>query len=141
MAGEVKLEILFGRSIYVLTRANCERVLALLDADAELGELLSVLREDLRKALAADAAAQAEAGVSAESQEPEVTEEVAVNLAQVSGEAQANDNAPRCHACGGPGRRLPAEPGDTEALWVCDAPDCWRRGMPAARRFFESGIR
>lgn len=126
MAGEVKLEILFGRSIYVLTRANCERVLALLDADAELGELLSVLREDLRKALYAKA---------------DETEEMTINVQLSTLDAEGVASAPRCHACGGPGRRLPAEPGDTEALWVCDAPDCWRRGMPAARRFFETGIR
>lgn len=137
MAGEIKLEILFGRSIYVLTRANCERVLALLDADAELGELLSVLREDLRKALALEAAG----GRVVQDAEPEITEEMTVNVQLSTLDAEGVASAPRCHACGGPGRRLPSEPGDTEALWVCDAPDCWRRGMPAARRFFESGIR
>ena len=137
MAGEIKLEILFGWSIYVLTRANCERVLALLDADAELGELLSVLREDLRAALALEAAG----GRVVQDAEPEITEEMTVNVQLSTLDAEGVASAPRCHACGGPGRRLPAEPGDTEALWVCDAPDCWRRGMPAARRFFESGIR
>lgn len=136
MAGEIKLEILFGRSIYVLTRANCERVLALLDADAELGELLSFLREDLRKALYAMADAPVLPNPF-----PDETEEMTVNVQRSTLDAEGVASAPRCHACGGPGRRLPAEPGDTEALWVCDAPDCWRRGMPAARRFFESGIR
>lgn len=136
MAGEVKLEILFGWSIYVLTRANCERVLALLDADAELGELLSVLREDLRKALSGKADTPA-----LENPFPDETEEMTVNVQRSTLDAEGVAGAPRCHACGGPGRGLPAEPGDTEALWVCDAPDCWRRGMPAARRFFESGIR
>ena len=138
MPGEFRMEISMPRARYVFNLEAAKTLLARLEEFGEdCGDSCRRMREDLRAALALEAAG----GRVVQDAEPEITEEMTVNVQRSTLDAEGVASAPRCHACGGPGRGLPAEPGDTEALWVCDAPDCWRRGMPAARRFFETGIR
>lgn len=136
MPGEFRMEISMPPARYVLNLEAAIMLLAKLEEFGEdCGHACQRMREDLRTAIALEAAG----GRVVQDTGPEITEEITVTATLDIREKPLD--WPRCHACGGPGRSLPAEPGDTEALWVCDAPDCWRRGMPAARRFFESGIR
>jgi hypothetical protein len=141
MQGEFKVEVSFKNHVYILRGEATEALLAMLRG-ARLPEPMALLRDGLREALAGGPTLPPE---EEDGQEDAEDEAGTLNVQRSTFNAQGGDTAPhdwpRCHACGGPGRRLPSEPGDTEALWVCDAPDCWRRGMPAARRFFETGIR
>ncbi len=136
---EFRMTVEMPRTRYVLNRSACVMLLATLETYGDAcGDPCKRLREDLRKALATDAAAQAEADVHPETQDPEVTEEITVNLVASSDEAQADDGVVRCAWCDEAGEKVPMQPGDAEQLYVCRTQFCPRKGKPAARQAFET---
>ncbi len=139
MNAEFRMTVEMPRTRYVLNRAACVRLLATLETYGDdCGDPCKRMREDLRKALAADAAAQADAGVSTEHQEPEVTEEVEVDIAQVSNKERADDGVVRCAWCDEEGQKLPIkEEGETQ-LYICRTSGCPRKGRPQNRKTFET---
>jgi hypothetical protein len=147
MPGEVKIEVLIGRAIYVLTRRECERVLALLDADAELGELLQALREDLRRALSGRTATAEVNPFADESDEPAApwlapkaeTDAAPAASAQDAGAATLPAGTPVCYFCERPG--VPAGAA-ADGMWRCETKGCLRGGAAAMTvTVFEAGGR
>ncbi len=148
MAGEVKMEILFGRSVYVLTRSNCERVLAILDADAELGALLSVLRDDLRKTLSGVESAvtapnpfdeDTEEEVAAKRDAAEILKNIATlkNVAKENADACGDGRAPRCWFCGHPVVEIPTSSKSEELLYRCENTACSGGKRPAVASHYD----
>jgi hypothetical protein len=131
-----KLEIALNGSVYVLNRAASEMLLGRLDAFGEVvGDACRTLREDLRAALAAETEGPVPANPFDADGVPVVEQTVAVRIVEeavIRGEGVAE----RCFLCDQPGREL-----EGQSLWVCDTPGCPRCGKPAARGFFETGIR
>lgn len=131
MAGDLKLEILFGNSIYVLTRPECERLLVGLDAVPELGNVTGTLREDLRKALSAKEDAPVLPNpFEDEGEEPAQGSPAPVlkNVAKENAEACGDCRVPRCRFCDQPGKRAGGRKdgaGRTvERYYVCETEGC-----------------
>lgn len=141
MAGEFRMEVSIPPTRYVLNLAAAKGVLSVLETFGDdCSSVCKTMRDDMRAAIAL----YETTGRMPADEEPEISEEHEYRIT-LADAAPAKDtpakDAPRCHACGAPGREIPAKLGDTESLWVCDAPECWRHGRPAARKFFETGIR
>lgn len=133
MAGDLKLEILFGSSVYVLRSPECERLLAALDAVPEIGTVTVTLREDLRKALSGVESAVTQPNPFAdESEEPpapwEAPKATLKNVAKENAEACGDCRVPRCRFCDHPGGRsggLKNASGKIiERYYVCQTPGC-----------------
>ena len=156
MAGEVKLEILFGRSVYVLRSPECERLLAGLDAVPEIGTVTGTLREDLRKALSGVESAvtapnpfdeDTEDEIAAKRDAAEILKNIATlkNVAKENAEACGDCRKPRCRFCDQPGRRVAGikDTGGTVTDWyyLCETEGCIAAKMrtPQPLRQFTGG--
>jgi len=133
MQGEFRMEINLPATRYVLNLAAAKGVLSVLETFGDdCSSVCKTMRGDLRAAIALY---EANGSMPAYG-EPEISEEHEYRF--VLADAAPSADAPRCLACGAPAREIPAGAEDTEPLYVCDTPDCMRRGRPLARCFFDT---
>lgn len=133
MPGEMKLEILFGSSIYVLRSPECALLLHGLDAVPELGNVTGSLREDLRQALSGvQRAENAPNPFEDESEDPPVPWEApkaAVKSVAAENAAECGDcRVPRCRFCDKPGKMVGGRKDSAgrmvERYYVCETAGC-----------------
>lgn len=158
MSGNLKLEILFGNSTYVMVGPECERILEALDAVPELGSVTGTLRDDLRKAISGG-----NLGVALPNPFPDESEDptppwlqekiaekldlpsVVKNVAKENEEACGDCRVPRCRFCDLPGKRAGGRKdlaGRTvERYYVCETEGCLAAKMrtPQPAKLFSGG--
>jgi hypothetical protein len=124
MNGRFHFEVDLPKTTYSLNRAACVQLLEALDRfGADCGDACKRIREDLRLALAVDAA-------DAENQEPVVTETITYQ-ARITPQAEKKDGKTvRCAWCGEEARSLPTKKGDTGNLYACANAACSQNGRP-----------
>lgn len=151
MPGEIKIEILFRDTVYVLNRMGCASLLIWLEhEEPEIGAVMVTLREDLRKALMDGAPAPVpENPFPDESEDPAppwlAPKGIVKNVAKENSEACGDCRIPRCRFCEQPGERAGGlknpEGKITERYYICKTPGCIaaKEKTPQPLRLFSGG--
>jgi len=134
------MSIEFNGSRYVLDREAAETLSGQFNADDfSSDEPFRKMLEDLRAALATETEEPAPANpFDDESEEPAVPWP---ERKPEAGGQRTEDGAPKCFFCGHAGEVVKGTEKDDHPLWTCQEPFCVRFGKPAARAYFEEGVR
>jgi hypothetical protein len=151
MAGELKIEILFKGSVYVLNRMGCANLLIWLEhEEPEIGAVMVTLRDDLRKALMDGAPAPApENPFADESEEPPAPwiapKAVIKNVAKENSDDCGDCRIPKCRFCDQPGTRAGGRKDGAgrmvERYYICNTEGCLAAKMktPQPMALFAGG--